>query len=149
MQLTRRKHIDRIENFLKQVPESCTNGDGTIPVHHYFQDGIYTREIEIPAGTLLTSEIHRYAHPSFLMVGKCIVMTERNGTEVIEAPKLMITQAGTKRLIYVLETCVWCTVHRTDKTTIKAAEEDIIAPDYNDKILLQNKDRLLEAISWQ
>ena len=52
---------------------------------HSFGDGIYVRECRFAKGTLLTSKIHRFAHPFFLMEGKCQVLSEEGPIE-LEAP---------------------------------------------------------------
>lgn len=101
------------------------------PVVHSFGDGCYIRQIFMPAGTLLTSKIHKVTHPYFIMTGKASVATE-DGIEVLTAPFQGITQAGTKRALYIHEDMVWTTVHVTNETDLNKIEEEIIAKDFDE-----------------
>ena len=100
-------------------------------------------------GTFLVSKIHRYDHPGFIMIGKCLVFTEKEGKQLCEAPRMMLTSAGTQRVICVLEDTVWCTVHRTNAQTAEEAEKFLTAPDYEDRVLTQNQSKKLEALLCQ
>lgn len=104
--------------------------DKRCPLKHTFVDGAYVREIFMPKGTLITSKIHKICHPYFIMKGDCSVLTEE-GVVRIKAPHQGITQAGTKRLIYVHEDCVWITVHVTKETDLEKIEEEIIAKSFD------------------
>tara|TARA_R100001082_G_scaffold110517_1_gene90659 strand:+ start:322 stop:888 length:567 start_codon:yes stop_codon:yes gene_type:complete len=101
------------------------------PLKHKFCDGLYIREIFNPAGQLLVTKIHKKDNAYFLMKGKMTIMSE-DGEVTIQAPYYGITKAGTKRIIYVHEDCIFITVHPTDAKNVKDAEEDIIAKNFND-----------------
>lgn len=110
------------------------------PLVHSFGDGCYIRQIFMPKGTLIISKIHKVTHPYFVMTGSASVATE-NGVEVIQAPYQGITQAGTKRALYIHEDMVWITVHVTDETDLDKIEEEIIAKDFNEY------DSLIDSLS--
>ena len=76
------------------------------------------REIFMPADQIITTKIHKKDHPFFVLSGKIIVISEK-GKQEITGPYHGITRAGTKRLISVIEDCVFITVHATDKLTIE------------------------------
>lgn len=139
-----RQEIAQIEQTLSECPDAY-HGD-TFPLFHSFADGCYVREIQIPAGALLTGKLHRHSHPNFLMQGKVVVITEEGGQEYLEAPCYMISPAGTKRVVYVIEDCSWVTVHVTDETDLEKLEEYIIAPDYDDEELNANQVKALEEL---
>jgi len=126
--------------------ESSVKGkalDDLCPVTHEYGDGCYIRTIFMPKGMLLTSKIHKVLHPYFVMKGKCTVFTE-NGKEEIEAPFRGMTKPGTKRLIHVLEDCIWSTVHVTKETELDKIEEEIIAKTFDECLPLQDeKEKLL------
>ena len=44
-----------------------------MPLNHRLKDGLYTREIFMPKGTLVVSFIHKQSHPSFFLKGLCIL----------------------------------------------------------------------------
>lgn len=129
-----RQQIFGIEDFLKSV-DGCHIGDSEYcPLKHHFTDGIYTREIFIPKGSYVVGKIHKHEHPNFLMKGAVRVITEEGGFEEFEAPKFMISPAGTKRALYTLEDTVWITIHHNpnNKTNLDKIEDFVIAKDYRE-----------------
>jgi acetylornithine deacetylase/succinyl-diaminopimelate desuccinylase-like protein len=103
-----------------------------LPVKHLFTEGLYSRQLFIPKGTLLTTKLHKSQHQYTVVKGKVDVFTEADGVIAIEAPFLGITQKGTKRVVYAHEDTIWITFHPTDKTTPEEVEADIIEPrDYS------------------
>lgn len=113
------------------------------PLTHSYGDGCYIRQIFMPKGTLITSKIHKVTHPYFVMTGSASVATE-DGVETIQAPYQGITQAGTKRALYIHEDMIWITVHVTNETDLDKIEEEIIAKDFNeyDSLMDSLKDSL-------
>lgn len=83
------------------------------PIIHRFADGLYIREIFMPAGSLLTSKIHKTEHPFIISKGKVNVWID-GVVHTYEAPYCGITKPGTRRVLYILEDCVWTTIHRND-----------------------------------
>ena len=111
--------IDQFEAALAEYPEvKCS-------LIHSFVTGFYIRTIFMPAGTMITSKIHKTLHPFRVSKGKVNVMI---GEEIqrIEAPHWGMTQPNTRRILYILEDCVWTTFHATDKTTPEEVEDEII-----------------------
>ena len=101
------------------------------PLKHSFVDGVYVREITLPAGAIIVGKIHRHAHLNFITRGRVRCVTEGKGVEELVGPCSMISEVGTKRVLYVYEETVWTTVHRTDATTVEDAEKDAIAESYS------------------
>jgi hypothetical protein len=129
-----RNDILGFEAQLKQ-DENVLLGDNILcPLKHSFSDGIYVREIFLPAGTMLTGKIHKHAHPNFLMSGKVEVITEGGGYETLQGPVAMMSKAGTKRAVNVLEDAVWITVHHNPTNTqdLKELEKIVIADSYEE-----------------
>lgn len=81
------------------------------PLVHRFTDGMYIREIFMPKGSLLTSKIHKTNHPYTISKGRAAVSIDGKEWHEYEAPYTGITQAGTRRILYILEDCVWTTYH--------------------------------------
>lgn len=80
-------------------------------VSHVFTPGLYVRTILMPAGSLLTSRIHKTRHPFVVLAGRAEVYIPGVGTQMIEAPYFGVTEPGTRRLLYIHEDCVWATFH--------------------------------------
>lgn len=113
------------------------------PLTHTFADGLYIREINMPAGQLMITKIHKVEHPAFVLKGKVSVLTE-SGVEVVEGPCYFITKPGTKRVIYTHEDTTWVTVHSTDKKTPQEVEEDVIAKNFDDPVISIEEINLLK-----
>ena len=127
--------VSALENYWMENPDHIKGDDWVDELGgkltHQFINGLYVRMVYMPAGMVVTTKIHKVRHPFFVLTGKCKVMTEE-GTIEVHAPYQGITEPGTKRLIYVLEDCVWYTVHATDKTTPEDVEEEVIAKDFTE-----------------
>lgn len=80
-------------------------------VSHVFTPGLYVRTILMPAGSLLTSRIHKTRHPFVVLAGRAEVYIPGIGTQMIEAPYFCVTEPGTRRLLYIHDDCVWSTFH--------------------------------------
>src|SRR6185369_5049805 len=101
-----RDKITAFESWMKEEPQV------EIPVIHHFSYGVYAREIHIPAGTLLTGEIHKYENLNFLLKGDISVMTE-TGVVRVQAPFTIVSPPGTKRIALAHTDCIWTTIHGT------------------------------------
>lgn len=95
------------------------------PLVHSFADGMYIREITMPAGQIIISKIHGQTHPYFILKGDVSVLTEE-GVKRYKAPYSGITKAGTKRVLYTHEDTVWTTVQRTNETELDKIEKDVM-----------------------
>lgn len=135
-----RQKILEFEKILGTHP-NAVHGD-CFPLKHSFADGVYVREIFIPAGAILTGKIHKHSHPNFLMVGKVEVFTEEDGLQILEAPLSMISKAGTKRVVRAITDTIWITVHVTNETDLDKIEDYVIAKSFDDlKLFNENKVR--------
>lgn len=97
-----------------------------LPVKHHFSQGVYARELFIPAGTLLTGKIHKFQQLNILSAGEISVMTE-DGMKRVSAPFAVVSPPGTKRIAYAHTDCVWTTIHGTDETDLEKIETHFIA----------------------
>ena len=138
-----RENDDRLDELEVAMLENCE------PVHclttHMFTDGMYIREIFMPAGSLITSKIHKTEHPYIVSYGKVAVSIDGNEWIEITAPYTNITKPGTRRVLYILEDCIWTTFHRVDdmkseyndlnddekENIVKGIEEKILEPHIN------------------
>ena len=102
------------------------------PVTHHIKDGLYTRELFMPKGSLVVSFIHLTNHPSFFMKGEMSVRIDTGEIKRIKAPMVVQTEAGTQRVAYMHEHCIWSCVYKTDKETVEEAEKDIYTENYMD-----------------
>jgi len=114
-----------------------------LPLSHTFTPGLYTRRIFMPAGACIVSKIHRTQHPFVILTGAVRVWDAATGTVELRAPHFGITQPATRRVLYILEDCIWATFHATPHTTPEAVEADIIEPyTVPDEILAEAREAL-------
>jgi hypothetical protein len=127
-----RKLILDLEAFITSVPGVRT-GD-CFPLKHSWGDGVYMREIFIPAGYVFTGRIHKYMNPNFLLSGEMLVATEQHGCERIVAPAAMMAVPGEKRAVIAITDIWFATVHAnpTNCTDFAKLEDDIFAWDYGE-----------------
>lgn len=115
--------IDRLEKaMLANLPLV------DFPVEHLFTNGLYVRTVFNPAGSLLTTKIHKTEHPFAILKGSVSVYVPGVGTEHLEAPHIGVTKPGTRRVIYAHEDTVWVTFHPNpdDETDLDKLEERLI-----------------------
>lgn len=99
----------------------------SIPCHiNHFADGMYARELSMPAGMIITSKVHKTNHFCFVMQGSALVFDEFSGVELVVAPRMIVTKAGTKRILKILEDSIWITTHATEETDVNVIENEII-----------------------
>lgn len=94
-----------------------------IETNHYFSDGLYAREIIIPAGVTLCGEIHKYKNLNILSKGSMLIY----GLGKVKAPFTIVSLPGTKRIAHTLEECVWTTIHATEETDVDKIKNHFIA----------------------
>lgn len=118
----RNELLNDLETALARLPQV------EMPVTHRFTKGMYIREIEIPAGTMLTSMTHKTEHPFVLSKGSILVTSDNEGSVLYEAPYTGITKAGTRRALHAVTDVVWTTFHATDETDVEKICEQILEP---------------------
>jgi hypothetical protein len=127
--MNRRDVIDELQYHMQELPE-CV-GPEAFPLQHSFAKGLYVRQISVPKGVLIISQIHRYSNAAFLLKGDISVFGTE-GVYRIQAPASLITPAGTKRAVYHHEDTVFATVHATEETDVKKIEDEIYVKDFSD-----------------
>jgi hypothetical protein len=134
-----RENDDRLDELEVAMLENCE------PVHclttHMFTDGMYIREIFMPAGSLITSKVHKTEHPYIVSYGKVAVSIDGNDWIEITAPYTNITKPGTRRVLYILEDCIWTTFHIVDDMK---SEYNDLNDDEKENIVKEIEEKILE-----
>lgn len=97
---------------------------------HHFAQGMYARELTIPAEHYITGKTHRKEHIFIVLTGDLTVWTERG--MVRAGPGTMVVgQPGTKRIAYAhSETrCVAISENPTNTRDLVQLEAEIIQPE--------------------
>ena len=96
-----------------------------LEVKHHFSEGLYARELFIPAGVCLVGALHKTTHLYMVVKGKCKVSSQFGNLE-IEAPFMGETIPQTKRVIYAETDCVWIGFHPTNLTDVDEIGRQIL-----------------------
>ncbi len=97
-------------------------------LHHHFCDGLYGREMRIPAGTVLVGRTHKKPCFNFILEGEVEVRAPEQSFRV-KAPHFFISEAGTKRAMAAITDLVWMTVHPAETDDLKALESELVEDD--------------------
>lgn len=114
--------INRMEELIAAAPQV------EFPLVHRFTPGLYIREIFMPAGSVLTSKIHKTEHPFVISQGRVSVYIDGQGVEELVAPHTGVTKPGTRRVLCVHEDTIWITFHPTQETDLEVIEQLLIEP---------------------
>lgn len=125
-----REQVTEVAEYLKQFPQE------ELPVQHEFLDGIYMRTVYMKAGIIVVGKIHKQEHVAIISKGKATVVTEYGVVEM-QAPFMFKSPPGVRRALLIHEDMVWTTVHRSEHTDLEQLEEQLIAKDFNDPILVE------------
>ena len=81
-----------------------------LPVRHHFSEGTYTREIFMPAGSVVVGKEHATRHTNIIISGECIISTV-NGRHHLKGPCVFESMAGVQKALYMITDVVYMTVH--------------------------------------
>jgi hypothetical protein len=132
MELTINDKIDELELAMQEYEAiDC-------PLTHVFTPGLYTRTIVMPAGSLITSMIHKTRHQFIISAGTALVKVNESDWIRLTAPYVGITEPGTRRILYIEHACVWTTCH---PVSIQPEDE---GPEALAKAVQQVEDEIIE-----
>ena len=79
-----REQVQQIEDMMQGMPPAF------LPIKHYFANGMYAREMFMPAGTILTGAVHKTTHFCILSQGHVHVISE-DGIMDLVAPVTIVS----------------------------------------------------------
>lgn len=92
---------------------------------HHFSDGLYARQMILPAGHFAVTHAHEYDHLSILASGRVTVEIDDDIGEFV-APACINIAAGKHHRIVALEDAVWFCIHATDETDADKIDDVLI-----------------------
>ncbi len=126
----RRKMLAKeVDNIIAEGGLTGDDLDSLFTVVNHFSDGIYCRELHMPAGTKIVGKIHKTKHLNTLAKGECLVITTEREKH-IEAPCTFESVEGEQKAILAITDVVWQTYHVTDKTDLNEIERDVIVDNF-------------------
>ena len=148
--LSRRKDIQLLQDLLIENADGENiegNGKNVIhsknfPLKHTFADGIYIRQMDMKADSMVVGAIHNHLHVWFLLTGHLAVATESVIEEFI-APCYVVAKPGSKRVIYAIEDSIFVNIHKNPKNIkdIKKLEAEIVSLTFKDYEEYINKNK--------
>lgn len=118
---TLQERVQALEAEMRKHPET------PIPVRHYFANGLYAREITIPADVMAVGKIHKTQHINVLSSGEVTMLTE-NGPLKVAAPYTWVVEPWKKAAAYAHSESTWTSfcVNPTDERDLVKLEEALI-----------------------
>ncbi len=148
--LSRRERIQALQDLLiYNADGENIEGDGNSIVHsdnfplkHTFADGIYVRQMDMKAGSVVIGAIHNHLHVWFLLSGKLEVAKEDSIEEFI-APCYVLASPGSKRVIHAVEDSIFVNIHKNPSNTenIDELEEEIVSKTFEEYKQYVNKNK--------
>jgi hypothetical protein len=122
------------------------------PLEHLFAPGVYIRSILMEAGQTLTSRIHNTEHAYIVSQGLVNVFVDGEGVVQIKAPAKGITKAGTRRVLHILETTIWSTIHvlpfiTGEENSLSEEEKELLIAKIDSEIIEQRENKLLGGVT--
>lgn len=94
-------------------------------VVHHFSDGLYARQMMLPAGHYAVTHAHEYDHLSILATGRVLLEVDGVITD-LTAPACVTVAAGKHHRITAMEDATWFCIHATDETDVDKLDEVLI-----------------------
>ena len=148
--LKKRGEIQALQDLLVYNADGVNiEGDGksivhsdNFPLKHTFADGIYIRQMDMQADSVIVGAIHNHLHAWFLLTGHLAVVTE-DTTEEFVSPCYVLATPGSKRVIYALEDSIFVNIHKNPDNIkdIKKLEDEIVSLTFEDYEKYINKNR--------
>ena len=107
-------------------------------VTNHLVNGLYVRELRIPAGSVIISRVHKRPLVNIISKGHVIVI-DSNGHNEYTAPCTFISQAGTQRFVHAPVESVWNTAHLTDVTNPDELVDDLTSDNYEEFVSYSNQ----------
>ena len=93
---------------------------------HHFSDGVYAKQMTLPAGHVVGSHAHQYSHLSVLASGNVIVEVDGTPTEYF-GPSCIEIKAGCEHKVFAKTDAVWFCIHATEATNADEVDAVLIA----------------------
>jgi len=113
-----------------------------LPVVNSFSDGVYSRSLFMPKGSIIVGKKHKTRHLNMIMSGSARVWMDGEIRDV-KAPDIIESHAGCRKVLIVVEDMWWTTVHVTDETNVDKIEEDIIS---NEPV--EGIENIIKELQW-
>jgi hypothetical protein len=136
-ELAPRDQIQKLKEESLKLPQV------EIPIFNFFADGVYVREMRVPAGTTITGKIHKTSTVDVLLEGSIVVVNDSGIPTRMDAPQVFESNPGVSKAGYAITDVRWLTIHgvETDTRDIAQLELELVVEDYQQ--YLEHRESLL------
>lgn len=103
-------------------------------VQHTLIDGVYTRTLHVPKGSLLIGKIHLKECVNIVAKGDISILTE-TGMGRFQAGHIAVSKPGIQKVGFAHEDTVFINVFRTDETDIEKIEAQVATTEYAEDLI--------------
>ena len=117
-----------VRNFgsiIDEAVETGVLGPGIQKITHDKTDKLYYRICEIPAGSIGSTYVHKFAHVSVCLSGTVVLVNQDGEKRTVHGGEVFITPAGTQRALVALTDVKFMTVHAVDEINLECPEETL------------------------
>lgn len=102
-----------------------------LPVGHFFGEGVYVRELRIPAGAWCFGRVQRLATVLIFAQGE-MVMFDEEGSRLVKGPFVISSPPGAQRVGYAVSDCVFYSAHpnQDECRDVPVLEDRMAFPDF-------------------
>lgn len=125
------------------IVQACRTADTAIDDDYAFTEmtthhscaGVYLRQFDMPAGSVICGRVHKRPCLNILLKGKLVAaMSEHPDNVEMEAPLIFESGPGEQKALYVIEDAILITCHATDETDPDALVELLSVADRKEYI---------------
>jgi hypothetical protein len=103
---------------LLELPQPKAN------VRHIYGDGVYMRELTVPAGLLIVGRSHRAEHHCILVRGRLVIFNADGSQSELAAPTEFDAGPG-RKVVRVEEDMTFVNVYQTQETDVETIEREM------------------------
>lgn len=112
--------------IVEKSPRITENVNDLLGQMHHFSDGLYAKQLHIPANHVVGSHSHKYSHLSVLAQGEVLVVVDGQQTRYA-APACIEIAAGKEHRVFAISDAVWFCIHATSETDLDKIDEVLVS----------------------
>lgn len=118
-------NIEQLEAALLDHPDAFVGDSAQCPLEHHFAPGVYLRTVTMPGGMFIVGHKHRTKHLNIVHSGRVRVLMGDEVHEIV-GPCTFVSDAGIRKVLFVLEDTRWSTIHVTPETDMEKLRSELI-----------------------
>ena len=104
-----------------------------LPLQHFFTNGMYARQMFLPAGAVLTGKLHLHDHFFMVNQGDISIFSSDTGMATrVQAPFFCVSKAGVRRAGFAHEDTIVTTIHICPTEDLEEAERLLVVDTFED-----------------